>query len=132
MRSFLSPGRRTRHRERFESKFQRRTGRGGRNAIRFRRNRELLAREITTLLLWSAIAVMLAILGKTLAEVARVHLADRAFAVRASLPGAAVIACAACTWRARRSLLEFLDIRREQTELVARLKRDLADLEGES
>jgi hypothetical protein len=123
MRSFLEPGRRRRRSDRFQAKLSRnRTGWGGKKLIRFRRNRALLAKELTSAVLWLAIAISLVSLGRTLWRVGSVHFAEGHSIIRWSLPGLAAVACVASIVRARKSLLEFLDIRREQSALAAELR----------
>lgn len=123
MRSFLEPGRRRRRSDRFQGKFSRqRTGWGGKKLIRFRRNRALLAKEFTSAILWVAIAVSLVSLGRAFWRVGAVHFAEGHTLIRWALPGLAAVACLGSLYRARKSLLEFLDIRREQAALAAELR----------
>ena len=127
MRSFLStPKRRPKARERFKSKFKGGpTQKGNRDLHRFRRNREIAARERTTGLLWITIGLMLIPLGRTLWRVAQAHLADRMLLIQLCLPGAAVLALVFAFLRARSALAEYRDIRREQGEIMDRLQRAL-------
>lgn len=125
MRGLLGGAPRRRRTSRFQARFGRdRTGHGGKRLIRFRRNRELIAREITTLILWTVIAVMLAMLGRTLWKVSQQHLADRETLVQLSLPGIALLAAVGSLLRARSSLRELQDIRSEQARLLADLQAD--------
>jgi hypothetical protein len=73
---------------------------GNRDLVRFRRNRELLAREITVLVLWIAVAVMLLNLAQTLREVSQTHLAERSALLRNLLPAVPALAVLFCGWRA--------------------------------
>ncbi|NNM33437.1 MAG: hypothetical protein HKO53_10245 [Gemmatimonadetes bacterium] len=115
-----SPDRRRRRRG---GRFAReRTGWGGPKLIRFRRNRELMAREITTLVLWLTLSGMLLVLARRLWDVSRKHLADSEPLVQFALPALAILASIGSFWRARRNWAELQDIRREQAELVARLQ----------
>ena len=91
MRSLTDSRRRRRPSVRERSRF----GRGGktnRDVIRFRRNREMLVREITVLILWIAVAVMLVNLAQTLLAVSKTHLAERNALMRHSLPFVPVLA----------------------------------------
>lgn len=128
MRSFLDPGRRRRRGDRFQSKFGRaRTGWGGPKLIRYRRNRALMAKEITSFGLWCAIAVALLMLTRTLWRVGDVHFTSEQLAARLGLPAAALLACVGSLWRARRALREFLDIRQEQSQLTEDLRAAAED-----
>ncbi len=89
--------------------------------MRFRRNRELLAREVTTLILWIAVAVMLLNLAGTLRDVAGTHLAQRSALLRNSLPLLPLLAAVLCVWRARLNFTEIREIRAEQAEVKRRL-----------
>ena len=123
MRSSIDGGfRRRRPSARDRSRFRRSGGEGGRELIRFRRNREALWREITMLALWIGIAMMLLNLAGTLHRVSQVHLVERGVLVQALLPLLAVVAAAFCLVRGRRNVIEILDIRREQAEVTARLR----------
>jgi hypothetical protein len=130
MRSFLDSGRKRkrRHGERFRGRFARgeEAGRGGRQLIRFRRNREILAREFVALLLWTGIAVMLMILARTFVRVADAHLSDAGIAAKLGLPMLPFAASIGSLWRARNAGIEWNEVRLEQKEIVASLKeRDL-------
>lgn len=111
-----------RRNSRFAARRQRPTGSGGASLIRFRRNRELMARELIVLVLWGGLALLLGSLAGTLWRVAEVHLADRGRATQIALPLLAILAGIGCLWRARRALQEFLDIRREQAALTEKLR----------
>lgn len=111
-----------RRNSRFAARRQRPTGTGGSALIRFRRNRELMARELVVLALWGGLALLLGSLAGTLWRVAEVHLVDRGRATQLALPTLAILAGLGCLWRARRALREFLDIRREQAGLTERLR----------
>lgn len=126
MRSSIDGGyRRRRPAARDRSRFRKSGGEGGRELIRFRRNREALWREISTLVLWIGLTLMLLNLAGTLHRVSQAHLADRNLLIQALLPAFAVGAAVFCVVRARRNVIEILDIRREQSEVTARL-RELA------
>ena len=92
-----------------------------RDIIRFRRNRELLVREVTVLILWIAVAVMLVNLAQTLVTVSRTHLAERSALLRNALPFVPVLAAIFCIWRARLNFREIREIRAEQAEVKARM-----------
>jgi hypothetical protein len=132
MRSFLDPRpvRRPKRGERFRGRYGRgqSSGHGGKKLIRYRRNRELMAREFVTTLLWLAIAAMLFSLTRTLWHVAQAHLAQHGPLAYYGLPGLALCAAAGCLWRARRALHEFLDIRREQRQLVEAIQEELREV----
>jgi hypothetical protein len=131
MRSLIDGGyKRRRPAARDRSRFRRTGGEGGRDLIRFRRNREALWREISTCVLWIGLTVMLVNLAGTLNRVAGVHLADRNVVVRAVLPLMALGAAGFCLLRARRNVFEIVDIRREQREITDRL-RVMASDDGE-
>jgi hypothetical protein len=98
-----------------------RASKGNRDVIRFRRNRELLVREITVLVLWIAVSVMLVNLAQTLLAVSKTHLAERAALLRHSLPFVPVLAAIFCIWRARLNIREIREIRAEQAEVKARM-----------
>jgi len=124
----ISPDRRRRRpaaRER--SRFGRGSSAAGRNLIRFRRNREAFWREITTVVLWGAITLMLFNLAGTLDRFSERHLADRALALRWAFPALAVGAAGFCVWRVRNGVVEILDIRREQRLLEEQLASDDPD-----
>ena len=126
MRNFLDGGRKKRRSTRFRTKFARdRAGTGGKRLVRFRRNRELIAREITNIVLWASIAVMLMLLGRTLWKVSQQHLSERETLIQVALPGIALLAAVGAAWRARSSLRELQDIRSEQAQLMADLQSDL-------
>lgn len=124
----ISPDRRRRRpaaRER--SRFGRGSSAGGRNLIRYRRNREAFWREVTTVVLWVVITIMLLNLAGTLRRVAGTHLADRSVPVRLAFPVLAIGAAVFCGIRARRGVVELLDIRREQKLLEAQLRSESPD-----
>lgn len=120
MRSWTDSRRRRRPDIRERSRFGR-GGKGNRDLIRFRRNRELLAREVTVLILWVAVAVMLLNLAGTLRNVSQTHLAERNALLRNSLPLLAILAAVGCAWRARLNWREVREIRAEQAEVKSRL-----------
>jgi hypothetical protein len=121
MRIFRERGRK-RLSTRERSRFGRHSRAGGRDLIRFRRNQESLWREITTLVLWVAIAVMLLNLAGTLHRFGERHLAERGLPLRVAFPALAVGAAVFCVWRARGGLVEVVDIRREQKAISDRLR----------
>lgn len=126
----ISPERRRRRPSaRDRSRFGRSSTAGGRNLIRFRRNQEAFWREVTTAVLWVAIALMLLNLAGTLHRFGERHLADRPAPVRWAFPALALGAAAFCVVRVRNGVIEVLDIRREQKTLSARLRS--ADPDGE-
>ena len=136
MRSFLDPRagrRRTQRSEKFRGRYGRgqSSGHGGKKLIRFRRNRELMAREIVVTLLWLAIAGMLFVLTRSLWHVAQAHLSEHGPLAYYGLPALALIAALGCLWRARASWREFVDIRREQRELVEGLRNELGETTDE-
>jgi hypothetical protein len=104
------------------SKFGRGTT-ANRDIIRFRRNRELLVREITVLVLWIAVAVMLVNLAQVLVTVSRTHLAERSALLRNALPFVPVLAAIFCIWRARLNFREIREIRAEQAAVKERMTR---------
>ena len=120
MRSLTDSRRRRRPSVRERSRFGR-ASKGNRDAIRFRRNRELLVREVTVLILWIAVSVMLVNLAQTLVSVSRIHLAERSALLRNALPFIPVLAAVFCIWRARLNFVEIREIRAEQAEVKARL-----------
>ena len=121
--------RRRRPSARERSRFGRSSTAGGRNLIRFRRNREAFWREIATVALWVAISLMLLDLAGTLQAFGDRHLADRAAPIRWAFPALAVGAAGFCLWRVRGGVTEILDIRREQKQLSERLRS--SDPDGE-
>ena len=129
MRSFLSPpNRRTKAREKYQSRFKKGvSNKGNRDLSRFRRNREIMAREITTTVIWIAIGLMMIPLGRTLWRVAASHMSDRALALQLALPAIALIAGVLCLLRARANLREFREVRLEQREILERLQKRLDD-----
>ena len=94
---------------------------GNRDLVRFRRNRELLAREVTVFVLWIAVAVMLVHLAQTLWQVSQTHLAERSAVLRNLLPALPALAILFCGWRARQNLREIREIRSEQVGVRTRL-----------
>lgn len=129
MRSFLSGRRSSRRREsRFGGLVQRaREAPGNRDLIRFRRNRELLAREFLGIVLWVALCAMLLYLAQSMQRVAAAHLAQRDLYLRLSLPLLPLLGAAGALWRAGLAFREWRDIRREQKELVQRLREAETD-----
>lgn len=120
MRSWTELRRGRRPDSRGRSRFGR-GAKGNRDLNRFRRNRELLARESTMLVLWVAVAVMLLNLAGTLHRVAIHQLAERAALIRYSLPTVAVLAALGSLWRARLNLREIQELRTEQAGVKNRL-----------
>jgi len=112
-------GRRPSTRER--SRFGRGARHGNRDLIRFHRNRELLAREVTVLILWIAVGAMLLNLAQTLRAVSQTHLAERSVILRYLLPALPLLATMGCAWRARLNFREIREIRAEQSEVRDRL-----------
>lgn len=94
-----------------------------RDLIRFRRNRESLARECTVLLLWAALVLLLIRLTGSLWTVGHRHLAEHPALIRLSLPAASVAAIGFALWRGRGTWSEIADIRREQARLGDRLRQ---------
>jgi hypothetical protein len=121
LRSLTDSRRRRRPSTRERSRFGRGASRGNRDLIRFHRNRELLAREVTVLVLWIAVAVMLVNLAQTLRAVSQIHLAERSAFLRNLLPALPAVAVLFCGWRARLNVVEIREIRVEQAEVRARL-----------
>ena len=126
MRSLTDSRRRRRPTVRERSRFGR-GGKGNRDIIRFRRNREMIVREVTILVLWIAVAVMLIDLADTLVTVSRSHLAERNALLRNSLPLVPVLAAIFCIWRARLNIREIREIRAEQSEVKARMQSPVDD-----
>jgi len=128
MRNFLDGGRNQRRQResRFRSRYARGriSGKGGQKLIRYRRNRELMASELVRVGLWTAIAIMLVSLTRVLWRVVQVHLAESGPLVQLGLPAISLLAFVGCVWRGRKSLREFLDIRREQQQLEHELRDD--------
>lgn len=120
MRSWTERGRRRRPSLRERSRFGR-GGRGNRDVARFRRNRELLAREITVLILWIAVGVMLLNLAQTMRAFSANQLGERSALLRHGLPLIPVLATVFCGWRARLNVREIRELRAEQAEVKARL-----------
>jgi len=83
----------------------------------------LLVREVTVLILWIAVAVMLVNLAQVLVSVGRTHLLERSTLLRYALPFVPVLAAIFCIWRARLNFREIREIRAEQQEVKERLKR---------
>jgi hypothetical protein len=100
---------------------------GNRDLIRYRRNRELLVREVTTLVLWIAVASMLVHLASTLRNVASVHLAERSVFIRHSLPLVALAGTVFCFWRARFNWREVREIQADQSATRQRLEELVDD-----
>ena len=118
----ISTDRRRRRRPR--SRFERGSAASkGRDLIRYRRNRESLAREVTVLLLWGALVVLLIRLGGSLWHVGQRHLAEHGMLVQLALPALALVAGVFALWRARGNWSEIQDIRQEQKVLTERLRR---------
>ena len=109
------------------SRFGRRSTAGGTDLIRYRRNQESLWREVTALVLWVAIALMLVDLAGTLHRFGDRHLAERSVVLRLAFPALALGAAGFCVWRGRNGLVEILDIRREQKDISARLRATQRD-----
>lgn len=120
MRSWTESRRKRRPSLRERSRFGR-AGRGNRDVIRFRRNRELLAREITVLVLWVAVAVMLLNLAATIRVFSENQLGERSAFLRYGLPLVPVLATVFCGWRARLNVREIRELRAEQAAVKARL-----------
>jgi hypothetical protein len=95
---------------------------GNRDLIRFRRNRELMARESVGVALWIGLSAMMILLTRTMHRVAQTHLADQESWIRLGLPALPILGALGTLWRASASLREWLDIRREQREVLARLR----------
>lgn len=113
-----------RRRRRPRSRFERGSAASkGRDLIRFRRNRESLAREVTVLLLWGALVMLLVRLGQALWQVGQRHLVEQGTLVQLALPALAVAAAVFAIWRARGNWAEIRDIRREQRVLTDRMRR---------
>jgi len=81
----------------------------------------LLVREVTVLVLWIAVGVMLLNLAQTLLSVSRTQLAERSALLRYALPFVPVLATIFCLWRARLNFREIREIRAEQAEVKARM-----------
>jgi hypothetical protein len=132
MRSFLDPrgggrsGRRTEKlKEKYRSRFKDGALRSGsRDLQRFRRTRELIAREMTVFILWLAIAFMLIPLGRSLWRVAQAHLADRPVVLQVALPALPALALVFCVFRARSSWAELGALRQDQREILRRLREE--------
>ena len=120
MRSWTERGRRRRPSLRDRSRFGR-GNKGNRDVVRFRRNRELLAREITVLILWIAVGVMLLNLAQTMRVFSANQLGERSAILRNGLPLIPVLATLFCGWRARLNVREIRELRAEQAEVKARL-----------
>jgi hypothetical protein len=130
LRSFLKTGRSGERSERLRAKYRSRFHDGGaasgnRLLQKYRRNRQILAREFTSLILWLALAFMMIPLGRSLWRVAAAHLADRSVFWRYGLPGLAALALIFCLLRARSGWREIREIRAEQREVLAKLQREI-------
>jgi hypothetical protein len=112
-------GRRPNTRER--SRFGRGARPGNRDLIRFRRNRELMAQEVTVLILWIAVGAMLLNLARTLHAVSQIHLAEHSAILRYVLPALPLLAMLGCAWRARQNIREITEIRADQTSVRDRM-----------
>jgi len=137
LKSFLRTGRSGRRTEKLKQKYRSRFKEGGlrqgnRQAARYRRNRQLLAQQITSTLLWVAIAVMLMPLGRSLWHVSRAHLSDRPLLWQAALPATAAGALVFCLLRARAGWRELRELRREQAELLRKLRTEIGQENGEN
>lgn len=121
MRSLTDSRRGRRPSTRERSRFGRGARQGNRDLIRFRRNRELLAREVTVFVLWIAVGAMLLNLADTLLAVSRTHLAERSAILRYILPALPLLATLGCVWRARLNFREIREIRAEQAGVRDRL-----------
>jgi hypothetical protein len=122
MRSFLDGNRSRRRESRFRPQANRESSPGNRDLIRFRRNRELMAREFLGMILWVALSVMMVMLARSIHRVAQAQLAEQEAWVRLVLPALPLIAALVTLWRGFAALREWLDIRREQRELLDRLR----------
>ena len=122
MRSFLDGNRSRRRESRFRPQANRESSPGNRDLIRFRRNRELMAREFLGMVLWVALSVMMVMLARSIHRVAQAQLAEQEAWVRLVLPALPLIGALVTLWRGFVSLREWLDIRREQRELLDRLR----------
>jgi len=135
LRSFLKTGRSgarsERLREKYRSRFHDgRAASGNRLLQKYSRNRQMLAREFTSLILWLALAFMMIPLGRSLWRVAAAHLADRSIFWRYGLPGLAALALIFCLLRARSGWREISELRAEQREILSKLRREIGP-EGE-
>lgn len=122
MRSWTDSRRRRRPPLRERSRFGR-ANRGNRDVVRFRRNRELLAREVTVLVLWIAVGVMLLNLAQTMRVFSQNQLAERSAILRHGLPLIPVLATVFCGWRARLNVREIRELRAEQAAVKSRLAK---------
>lgn len=132
MKSFLKTGRSGRRTDKLKQKYRSRFADGGastgnRDLARFRRNRQLLARESTSTLLWLAITVMLIPLGRSLWHVARAHLHDRPLVWQVAFPATAALAMMFCLLRARSGWREIIELRRDRVQLLHRLRSQIRD-----
>lgn len=130
MRNFVDSGRSGRRTEKLRKKYRSRfkdgtTRSGSRQIQRYRRNRQFLAKEFTTFLLWLAIAAMLVPMGRSLWRVAQAHLSERPLAVQLSLPAIAALAMVFCVLRARSSWRELRELRREQAVLLREMREEI-------
>jgi len=130
LRSFLKTGRSgarsERLREKYRSRFRDgRAASGNRLLQKYRRNRQILAREFTSLILWLALAFMMIPLGRSLWRVAAAHLSDRSIFWRYGLPGLAALALIFCLLRARSGWREIRELRTEQSEILSKLRREI-------
>jgi hypothetical protein len=129
MRSFLQTGhnrpRSERLREKYRSRFKDGGSRSGNRALRkFRRNRQLIAKELTSTILWLALAFMMVPLGRSLWRVSVSHLAGSSALWRFGLPAVAALGLIFCLWRARIGWREFKELRQEQRQLLEVLRRE--------
>jgi hypothetical protein len=129
MRSFRSTrSRALAARERFQGRVRRASKDPSRRTIvRFRRNRERMARSLASVFLWAVAAVMLVGLGKTLWRVAQTRLVDRSLPVRLMFPAAACLAIVFSLLRARAAYRDWRESRAEQRALTERLERERDD-----
>jgi hypothetical protein len=131
MRSFLKTGRSGARSERLREKYRSQFRDGGKSSgnrllQKFRRNRQILAREFTSFVLWLALTFMMVPLGRALWRVSVAHLSDRTVLWRYGLPGLSVFALVFCLLRARAGWREIREIRAEQAEILAKLRQEIA------
>ncbi len=125
MRSWTDGGRRRRRpRARDRSRFGGTPGSGSRDSIRYRRNRELIAREVVTALLWVAVFLLLVRLTGVLWR-ALPQMENLPSFLRPAIPLLTLVGGGLCLLRARANWREMRDIRREQSGIRARLEQQL-------
>jgi len=132
LKSFLTTGRSGRRTDKLKEKYRSRfkggpLNSGNRSLARYRRNRQLLARESISAILWVAIAVMLVPLARSLWHVSRAHLSDQPLLWQAALPAVAAGAMVFCLLRARAGWREMRELRREQAELLRHLRAEIGE-----